>query len=60
MEERKQMPKGMPHCEKCNLTYDKEKRIPLYLPCGDTYCKSCLMKEMQEQQKITCLEEDCD
>ena len=49
MEEKKSLPKGLPYCMKCNQKHDYQEKIPLLLSCGNSFCKACLTKEMQEQ-----------
>ena len=29
-------------CSNCDFSYDYEKRKPLILPCGHSFCKTCL------------------
>ena len=59
MEEQKRIPRGMPHCEKCKQSYDTELSIPLMLPCGETYCKACIVQEIQGSGRVSCIEEGC-
>jgi hypothetical protein len=41
--------KDLLNCPKCALKYDREKHTPLVLPCGKTICKSCIMKNIDEE-----------
>lgn len=38
------MKKVIPSCSVCENQYNKQKRCPLVLECGHTYCKDCLFK----------------
>ena len=43
----------IPECEICHEIYDSNKeniKYPLSLDCGDTYCKECLQKLINESE----------
>lgn len=37
----------IPHCNICFNKYDDDKRTPLLLPCGHTFCKACCKKLLE-------------
>jgi hypothetical protein len=41
--------KELLNCAKCSSKYDKEKHVPLVLPCSKTICKSCVTRSIDEE-----------
>ena len=38
-------------CDICQLKWNTENIIPRILPCGHTFCQSCIIKQIQNQKK---------
>jgi hypothetical protein len=45
------------NCGKCNLEYNGEKKAPIFLPCGHTFCKKCLKDIYKKNSFIICPED---
>ena len=43
----------VPSCPKCNEFLNQTDRLPLLLPCGETYCKNCITRSL-ENNKFMC------
>jgi hypothetical protein len=41
-------------CGKCNSEYNNDKNVPVFLPCGHTYCKKCLSDIYKKNSYIIC------
>ena len=44
-------------CGKCNLEYNNDKNIPIFLPCAHTFCKLCLKEIYKKNSYIICPED---
>ena len=40
-------------CDICQLKWSTENIIPLILPCGHTFCQSCILSQIKKANKKT-------
>ena len=44
-------------CGKCNIEYNHDKNLPIFIPCGHTFCKICLKEIYKKNSYIICPED---